>query len=285
MPPNIMVVDDEQNIRDIIGELLTDSGYHVTLAVDGVDALEKTQFVKYDLFIVDVYMPRMDGLEFLSKIKEVFPLAVVIITTGFSSIETAIRAIRIGAFHYITKPIQIDELISVVESGLEHNRALGELPQLTGSQADGQLENTEISLLRGFNKTQQLEFFATSKIMYYKPGEEVILDDALGTIIWIEAGSASVYLNSAMVDNIKGGDVWGEETFFSSTATPTQIRSAEASTIRHFHRKKLIEYFTYQDETLIKKFMINLLHCSYIKWRRSIYRISLFHGFVPPIER
>ena len=91
MPCKIMIVDDEQNIRDIISEFLSETGYSVAVAVDGVDALEKVQYEQYDLYIIDVYMPRMDGLELLVKLKELQPLAVVIVTTGFSSIEPTTR--------------------------------------------------------------------------------------------------------------------------------------------------------------------------------------------------
>ncbi len=68
-----MVVDDEPNIREIIHEFLTSTGYEVTLAVDGVDALEKVQIEQYELYLVDVYMPRLNGIDFLVKLKEIQP--------------------------------------------------------------------------------------------------------------------------------------------------------------------------------------------------------------------
>ena len=119
MNNKILVVDDEQSIREIIRDFLTESGYQVTLAVDGLDALEKVQFELFDLYLIDIYMPRMTGLELLEKIKQIQPLAVVIISTGYSSIDVAVKAIRSGAFHYLTKPIQAEELINVVNSGLQ----------------------------------------------------------------------------------------------------------------------------------------------------------------------
>ena len=119
MKRKILVVDDEQNIREIIKDLLEMRGYEVTTAVDGEDALEKMKFESFDLFILDVFMPRLNGLELMKKIKETLPLAVIIISTGYSSINGALNAIRNGAFHYITKPINGDELFKVVDKGIK----------------------------------------------------------------------------------------------------------------------------------------------------------------------
>ena len=165
MQYRVMVVDDEQNIREIISEMLTDAGYSVSLAVDGMDALEKIQYEQFDLYILDIYMPRMNGLELMVKLKELQPLAVVVVTTGFSSIDVAVKAIRNGAFHYLTKPIQAEELMKVVASGLEHKR---ELNEAGGQAAEIQTETTESMLLRGFSPEQIREFKSVGSFACYK---------------------------------------------------------------------------------------------------------------------
>lgn len=285
-PNKILIADDEQNIRDIIGELLRESGYNTTLAVDGLDALEKARIERFDLYIIDVFMPVMDGIEFLSRLKEIQPLAVVIITTGFSSIDTAIRAIRNGAYHYISKPIQIDELLKVVASGLTHSLALNDIPNVHNPSSDLPNEGQEPQLLRGFTRNQQIDFYALGKTQQYKQGEEIILDDELGTIIWVESGQIAVYYNNALVDNLHSGDLWGEETFFSANvAVDANLRSTDLSVVRHFNKRNIIEFFTIHDETLTKRYMINIVQHSYNKWRRAILRLSLFHGFVPPTHK
>ena len=83
MKKHILIVDDEQNIREVCKELLEEEGYKVTLAVDGQDALEKMDFDVFDLFLVDMAMPRMDGLELMKMIKKKQPLAVIIILENF----------------------------------------------------------------------------------------------------------------------------------------------------------------------------------------------------------
>lgn len=282
MPRKIMIVDDEQNIRDIISEFLSETGYSVAVAVDGLDALEKVQYEQYDLYIIDVYMPRMDGIELLTRLKEIQPLAVVIVTTGFSSIDVAIRAIRNGAFHYLTKPIQAEELLKVVESGLEHSLALSEVPTSGALSSDHQPESPEMSILRGFNCEQQREFLAVGNPAQYKEGDEIPLKEDPGTMIWIDNGRIGVYHNNSLVETLKAGDIWGEETFINTGAVFTKLRAQQDVTLRHFSRRKLIEFFTYQDETLTKRYMINLIQSIYGKWRRSIFRLGLYSGFVPP---
>lgn len=278
MPRKIMVVDDEQNIRDIISEFLSETGYSVSIAVDGIDALEKVQYEQYDLYIIDVYMPRMDGLELLIKLKELQPLAVVIVTTGFSSIDVAIKAIRNGAYHYLTKPIQADELLKVVESGLEHGLALCEAP---GIQAETGAETIESPLLRGFNPEQQREFRFIGSIAQYKSGAEIPLGDELGGMIWIESGRVAVYHNNTLIESLKSGDIWGEESFINTGAVITKLKAQQDVQLRHFTRRGLIEFFTYQDETLTKRYMINLIQSIYMKWRRTIFRLGLYSGFSP----
>ena len=278
MPRKIMVVDDEQNIRDIISEFLSETGYTVSIAVDGIDALEKVQYEQFDLYIIDVYMPRMDGLELLIKLKELQPLAVVIVTTGFSSIDVAIKAIRNGAYHYLTKPIQADELLKVVESGLEHGLALSESP---GTLAELGTETMESPLLRGFNPDQQREFRFIGSIAQYKSGTEIPLGEELGGMIWIESGRVAVYHNNTLIESLKPGDIWGEENFINTGAVFTRLKTQQDVQLRHFTRRGLIEFFTYQDETLTKRYMINLIQSIYMKWRRSIFRLGLYSGFSP----
>ncbi len=279
MSRKIMVVDDEQNIREIISEFLKEMGYTVTLAVDGLDALDKVQYEQYELYIVDVYMPRMNGLEFLVKLKELQPLAVVIITTGYSSIDVAIKAIRSGAYHYLTKPIQAEELMKVVESGLKHSADLGEVSTLSLAPLEISSELIDLLLLRGFTQEQQREFKQIGKVVQYAADEVIPLKDDIGTMIWVESGKIAVSHNNTIVDFLKPGDIWGEETFFSANQIFTELTVQTEAQIRHFPRSALVEFFRSHEETLTKRYMINLIQCVYMKWRRAIYKIGLFSGF------
>jgi len=279
MTRKIMVVDDEQNIREIISEFLKQMGYSVTVAVDGVDALDKIQYDQFELYIVDVYMPRMNGLELLIKLKEIQPLAVVIITTGYSSIDVAIKAIRNGAYHYLTKPIQAEELIKVVENGLKHAADLGEVSTLSLAPLEISSELIELLLLRGFSAEQQKDFKMLGKVIQYAPDETIPLKDEVGSMIWVESGKIAVSHNNTTVDFLKPGDIWGEETFFSANQIFTELTAQTETQVRHFQRAQLVEYFRSHEETLTKRYMINLIQCVYMKWKRAIYKIGLFSGF------
>ncbi|MDD2228483.1 MAG: response regulator [Candidatus Cloacimonetes bacterium] len=276
----IMVVDDEQNIRDIISEFLQDVGYSVTTAVDGLDALDKVAFEQYDLYVIDVFMPRMGGLDLIVKLKEIQPLAVIIVTTGYSSIDIAIKAIRTGAYHYLTKPIQAEELLKVVESGLTHASDLGESTDSTADSPLAQLEKqNELLLLRGFTTEQITSFKSLGSVLEYQFGETIALDEEHGSMIFVENGRINVYHNGSVVETLKAGDVWGEESFIFPNATFTEISAQGEVRVRHFKRKKIMEFFTYNEEILSKRYTINLAQCMYIKWRRSIFRIGLYSGF------
>ncbi|NIT56236.1 MAG: response regulator, partial [Aliifodinibius sp.] len=100
----VMVVDDEENIRDVLSNYLTSLGYDVATAIDGEDALKKFKRNSYDLIISDLLMPTIDGLELLKKVRDQDREVIFLMITGYPSIETAVEAIKKGAYDYITKP-------------------------------------------------------------------------------------------------------------------------------------------------------------------------------------
>lgn len=277
MRKSILVADDEPNIREIISELLKEAGHRVVTAVDGLDAWEKMQMEPYDLYVIDVFMPRLDGLDLIEKIRELQSMAVIIVITGFSSIDVAIKAIRKGAYHYITKPINADELLKAVEAGLKY---VDELQKDTLSEGPQTSEPaTELALMRGFSPEQQQDFKLMGTIDHYAPGQLIPIDDEMGSLIWVESGRINVMYNGSVVDSIQEGDIWGEETFISAGAAFTQLIAQSEVQLRRFKRKRIIEFFTYQDEHLTNRYMINLFQSIYLKWRKSVHKIGLFSGF------
>lgn len=281
MSKRILVVDDEQSIRDIISEHLKQMGYTVVGAVDGQDALDMVEMELFDLYIIDIYMPRMDGLELMMRIKEIQPLAVIIIATGYSSIDIAVKAIRNGAFHYLAKPINADELSKVVESGLSHSNEMEEVGGISPASMEISKELIDLLLLKGFTPDQQMDFHQVGTLIQYQPNSKITLDEQFGTMIWIESGRVSVQLNGTHVDTLRPGDIWGEETFISSNSIFTELIVQAEANVRHFSRKKLMEFFTYQEESLIKRYMINLIQCLFVKWRKSVFKIGLYSGYSP----
>jgi DNA-binding NtrC family response regulator len=114
----VLVVEDDAAMRDLLREALDDEGYEVEAAADGRAALERIRLGGIDLVVSDVKMPELDGIDLLREIKAVEPSPHVITITAFGSIDTAIRAVKLGAFDYITKPFEIDQLLLTVGKAL-----------------------------------------------------------------------------------------------------------------------------------------------------------------------
>jgi response regulator RpfG family c-di-GMP phosphodiesterase len=124
--PRVLIVDDEKFIRDILADFLGMEGYVVRTAEDGHAALNELSHAHYDLVISDLKMPRMGGIELLEQIGNAAPNALTVIMTGFGTVETAIDAMKRGAYDYILKPFKVEEVIHVVQRGLEKQRLAAE---------------------------------------------------------------------------------------------------------------------------------------------------------------
>ena len=126
----ILIVDDETVVRDSLGKWFSSEGYQTQPVASARDALESIQSTEYDVALLDIKMPGMDGMELQSRLKEADPELTVIIMTGYASVETAVQALKHGAYDYITKPIDPDELSHLVSNALEHRRARREVVRL-----------------------------------------------------------------------------------------------------------------------------------------------------------
>ncbi len=118
MTQTILVVDDDQKVRDSIGGVLRDEGFYVELACNGTEALAKLGRVDPRLVLIDVWMPEMDGIELLERIRSARADLPVIIVSGHGNVETAVRATQLGAVDFIEKPFSIDGLLNSVRRAL-----------------------------------------------------------------------------------------------------------------------------------------------------------------------
>jgi len=126
MSARILVVDDEEIVIRSCLRILGTGDYEVEAVQDGWEALRKIDENDYDVVILDIMMPKIDGMEVLQRVKETHPDVDVIMVTGHSQIETAVRSMKLGAFDYLPKPFDPDELELVVERALERRRLLQE---------------------------------------------------------------------------------------------------------------------------------------------------------------
>ena len=128
--PRILVVDDEQVVRESLCEWFAEDGFPVESAASAREALQKVQEAAWDIFLIDIRMPGMDGLELQRKIREIAPDAVVIIITAYGTVDTAVRALKEGAYDYVTKPIDPDDLERIVNKAAERQQLVRENQQL-----------------------------------------------------------------------------------------------------------------------------------------------------------
>src|SRR5688572_29496305 len=104
MKANILIVDDEPMLVKALVKYLTREGYNVDTAGDGAEAVEKCKETNYDLVLTDLQMPNMTGTELVKELKALNPQQACIVMTGYGSIASAVETMKVGAFHYITKP-------------------------------------------------------------------------------------------------------------------------------------------------------------------------------------
>ncbi len=126
----ILLVDDQDTIRFFLEKTLTQEGYESVTAKTGGEAIEAARRIMPDLVLLDLKLPDMDGLEVLQKIKEIFPEICVVMITAFGDIETAVKAMKAGAYDFVSKPINLDQLLMVIRKGLKSERLSREVLQL-----------------------------------------------------------------------------------------------------------------------------------------------------------
>ena len=130
--PRILIVDDEPNIRQGLAEALAGQGYEIEQAASGESALERLSLTPFDLVLVDLVMEGMDGIDLLKEVKRQWPETEVVIITAHGTVETAVKALKEGAYDYLTKPINVKRFRAYVHNILraqeleEENRQLKE---------------------------------------------------------------------------------------------------------------------------------------------------------------
>ncbi|GBC80960.1 Transcriptional regulatory protein ZraR [bacterium HR10] len=122
----ILIVDDEAIVRESLGNWLREEGYTVDVAGSGKETLQKLAESSYDIFLIDIKMPGMDGLQLQRRIREIAPEASIIIMTAYASVETAVEAMKQGAYDYIVKPFDPDQLEHIIRNAVERKRLVAE---------------------------------------------------------------------------------------------------------------------------------------------------------------
>ena len=125
-PVKILLVEDEAPSREALAILLKGTGHEVTGTGSGHEALRLLKTRQFDIIVTDLFLPDLNGIDILKHAKSLSPTIEVILITGHASAETAVRAMKEGAFDYITKPLNVDELRMIIDKALEKRRLLTE---------------------------------------------------------------------------------------------------------------------------------------------------------------
>src|SRR5215469_2052585 len=123
---NILIIDDEKAIRKTLSEILSYEGYKIDEAGDGEEGLKKVKEKEYDVILCDIKMPKLDGIEFLEKTKEINPDIPVIMISGHGTIETAVEAVKKGAYDYISKPPDLNRLLITIRNAMDKTTLVAE---------------------------------------------------------------------------------------------------------------------------------------------------------------
>jgi DNA-binding NtrC family response regulator len=171
----ILIIDDEQLIRRSIAKRLSMSGYQIVEAEDGRTAVEKAA-TGVDLAILDYRLPDIDGLSVLKQIRQIDPDVLVLLLTAYASVETAVEAMKLGAYHFMNKPFDLEALAALVDQALETTKLRREVRQLRASQA----EPYTMERLVG-DSPHLREFKALLKRVAASPASTVLLTGESGT--------------------------------------------------------------------------------------------------------
>jgi len=215
-PATILVVDDEQLIRWSLTSRLQDEGYRVVEAETAADALKRFR-EGVDLVLLDYKLPDGDGLDVLKQIKSVDPDALVILLTGYSSVQMAVEAMKQGAYHYANKPFNLDEMVLLVEKALETTQLRREVRELRSAQAQ------PYSLDRIVGESEPIvNMRALLKKVAASPASTILLTGESGTgkdlaakvIHYASDRAAKPFMNitcSALPENLLESELFGHE--------------------------------------------------------------------------
>lgn len=168
----ILICDDQELMRDSLASLLAREGHDVVAAGDGPQALQRIATGKVDLLITDLKMPKMTGIELLTEAKKLKPDMPVVLMTAFATVQTAVEAMKLGAYDYIQKPFEGDEIKMLVDRTLEHARLKVENAALKSAVQDAQAPRPLIGVAGGMDQIKQkIELVAKSSVTVLVRGE------------------------------------------------------------------------------------------------------------------
>ena len=223
----ILVIDDEQIVHESCNRILTEEGYEVKSAFTGQEGFKKIEEEQFDLVITDLKMPGISGMEALKKIKQDNPNIGIIMVTGYSTAETAVEAMKLGAFDYLPKPFTPDELISVINKAVEKKRVLLETRHLESAYRDA---TKAISSSLNLNEVLDLIVKSVVNLLKVKGCGVNLLDDTRKKLeTRVAFGLSDKYLAKGPLDADKSvtESIEGKTVFIEDIAKDHRVQYPE----------------------------------------------------------
>ncbi len=173
--PSVLIVDDLLSIHEMLDAVIQPTGYATAFATDGEKGLARYKEERFDLVLADIDMKPMDGITLLKQLKAYDPTAVVIIMTAYASTESAIQALKFGAFDYLQKPFRVDELISTLRRGIEFRefqarRANASTPEVEEADIEARIVGSSAEMKRLRQQVQRLAAARTPVLLQGEAG-------------------------------------------------------------------------------------------------------------------
>ncbi len=236
----VLIVDDEKNIQISLASVLTDEGFSVFLASTGEEGIEKMQHVHPDLILLDIWLPGIDGLETMSRMLDIDPMQTIIMISGHGNINSAVRALRQGAYDFLEKPLSLDKVLIVLNRAMAYRSVLAENQRLR-ALVEQQMASGDGTAASKNENTGQIEYFPADPSSVRK--QATIGKSAILKGIGLHTGEKTgLVLNplppnkGIRFENIsEAGYIPARVEYLDSTSYATSIKKdrLEAKTIEH----------------------------------------------------
>jgi len=239
----ILIVDDEESVLEILADILENSEYKVDCAIDGINAVEKLKKTEYDLVLTDLLMPRLDGLGVLKEAKSTYDDIIVIIMTGYGTMDAVVRALKLGANDFIIKPFELTTLLNTVEKNLlsqklsRENKKLQE--QILSDRDQLRKKVLELSVLRnlGVNFSYTFSFSKLFNMIFESLSQAIEYDSS--AILDIENREITIdvkdKISEKLIEGLKNSMLNDISKFYKHNVKPEHLN------IKYISKERIVK--------------------------------------------
>ncbi len=267
MQKNVLVVTSDMGFWESMHSFFSERGYDLRITSDFARANEVAESGDLDLLVADIDMNSRAELGLLLETARLRDNIKTAFVCANQNEELLKEAHTWGVGTILTKPLILEDLCRVV--GLDPGSGDAECSEIAKIHP-----NIEQSLLWGFSSDLKWDFRLLGMVRSLAPEEIIDLDEEECSMVWVESGNLQVYMNSTLVDQLAEGDFWGEESFVNPGSVNTHLIARDAVKVRQFQRRKILDFFAYNDETLTKRYIINLVICLHRRCKRALARLA-----------